>query len=92
MFGRLSGIRTQTGQNKINNEITAKKLSHIWEECGSCRVFASYTVAFALQLRKKHWNLIYFRSDGHEISHTEWSSDPPTHSAGYLEPRASDEQ
>ena len=25
-----------------------------WEECGSCPVFASYTLAFALQLRKKH--------------------------------------
>ena len=24
-----------------------------WEECGSCPVFASYTLAFALQLRKK---------------------------------------
>jgi len=26
----------------------------IWEECGPCVVFASYTVPFALQLRKKH--------------------------------------
>ena len=25
----------------------------IWEECGPCPVFASYTLAFALQLRKK---------------------------------------
>jgi hypothetical protein len=24
------------------------------EECGPCPVFASYTLAFALQLRKKH--------------------------------------
>ena len=24
------------------------------EECGACPVFASYTLAFALQLRKKH--------------------------------------
>ena len=24
------------------------------EQCGPCRVFASYTLAFALQLRKKH--------------------------------------
>ena len=24
-----------------------------WEECGPCPVFASYTLAFALQLRKK---------------------------------------
>jgi len=26
----------------------------IWEECRPCPVFVSYTVAFALQLRKKH--------------------------------------
>jgi hypothetical protein len=26
----------------------------IWEECGPCPVFASYTLAFVLQLRKKH--------------------------------------
>jgi len=26
----------------------------IWEERGSCPVFASYTLAFALQRRKKH--------------------------------------
>jgi hypothetical protein len=25
-----------------------------WEEYGPCPVFASYTLAFALQLRKKH--------------------------------------
>ena len=25
-----------------------------WEECGPCPVFASYTLAFALQVRKKH--------------------------------------
>ena len=28
----------------------------IWEECGPCPVFASYTLTFALQLRKKHGN------------------------------------
>jgi uncharacterized integral membrane protein len=26
----------------------------IWEECGPCPVLASYTLAFALELRKKH--------------------------------------
>ena len=25
-----------------------------WKECGPCPVFASFTLAFALQLRKKH--------------------------------------
>jgi hypothetical protein len=27
----------------------------IWEECGPCPVFASYTLAFALQLRGKKY-------------------------------------
>jgi len=40
LVGRLSGIRTQSGQTN-------------WEGCGPCLVFASYTLAFALQLRKK---------------------------------------
>ena len=26
----------------------------IWEECGLCPIFVSYTLAFALQLRKMH--------------------------------------
>jgi hypothetical protein len=39
--GRLSGIRTHSSQTN-------------WEECGPCPVFASYTLAFGLQLRKKH--------------------------------------
>jgi hypothetical protein len=39
--GRLSGIRTQNSQTN-------------WEECGPCPVFASYTLAFALQMRKNH--------------------------------------
>ena len=41
LVGRLSGIRTQSGQTK-------------WEECGPCPVFASYTLEFALPPRKKH--------------------------------------
>ena len=41
LFGRLSGIRTQSDETN-------------WEECGLCPVFASYTLPFALQLRKKH--------------------------------------
>jgi len=40
LVGRLSWIRTQSGQTN-------------WQECGSCPVFASYTLAFALQLRKR---------------------------------------
>jgi len=40
LVGRLSGIRTQSGQTNC-------------EECGPCPVCANYTLAFALQLRKK---------------------------------------
>jgi len=39
LVGRLSGIRTQTVQTN-------------WEECGPCPVFASYTLALTLQLKK----------------------------------------
>jgi hypothetical protein len=33
---------------------TSRMTQLIWEECGPCPVFASYTLAFALQLKKKH--------------------------------------
>jgi hypothetical protein len=39
LVGKLCGIRTQIGQTN-------------WEECGPCPVFESYTLEFALQLRK----------------------------------------
>jgi len=32
------------------------KITTNMEECGPCPVFASFTLAFALQLRKKHDN------------------------------------
>jgi len=41
LVGRLSEILTQSGQTN-------------WEKRGPCPVFASYTLTFALQLRKKH--------------------------------------
>jgi len=41
LVGRLSGIRTQSSQTN-------------WEESGPSPVFASYTLACALQLRKKY--------------------------------------
>jgi len=35
---------------------TTHRTTHLtnWEECGPCPVFARYTLAFTLQLRKKH--------------------------------------
>jgi short-subunit dehydrogenase involved in D-alanine esterification of teichoic acids len=37
-------------RNMCNNNKEKKKIG----KCGSCPIFASYTLAFALQLRKKH--------------------------------------
>ena len=39
---------THTHTNKTQNN------TNISEECGPCPVFAGFTMAFALQLRKKH--------------------------------------
>jgi len=36
-----------------HKQYTEQHNSLIWEECGTCPVFASYTLAFALQLREK---------------------------------------
>ena len=49
-------IYTQTVHRTTQlTQITYRK-THLTnlEECGSCPVFASHTLAFALQLRKKH--------------------------------------
>jgi len=40
-----------TERHKTNNTENNTK---IMEECGPCPVFAGFTLAFALQLRKKH--------------------------------------
>ena len=40
-------------QNNTNNNRTTQITNNV-EECGPCLVFASFTLAFALQLRKKH--------------------------------------
>jgi hypothetical protein len=40
-----------TERHNTNN---TQKNTKILEECGPCPVFTSYTLAFALQLRKKH--------------------------------------
>jgi hypothetical protein len=53
LVGRLYGIWTQSAQTKVNDELPAAQLSPNWEECVPCPIFGSYTLAFALQLRKK---------------------------------------
>jgi len=46
-------IYTQTIQRTTQNKQYIKQHNNLWE-CGPCPVLASYTLAFALQLRKKH--------------------------------------
>ena len=45
---------TQSTQNNTQNNTINTWNNIIKEECGPCPVFARYTLAFALQLRKKH--------------------------------------
>ena len=49
-------IYTQTTHRTTQSTQTIHRTTHFtnWEECGPCPVFARYTLAFALQLRKKH--------------------------------------
>ena len=48
---------TQTIRRTTQSTQRVHRITHLtnWEECGSCPVFASYTLAFALQLGKKAW-------------------------------------
>jgi len=46
-------IYTQTVHRTKQNKKYIEQ-HNIWEECGPCPVFAGYTLAFALQLRKKN--------------------------------------
>jgi len=43
-----------SGTVHIYTQTVHRTTQLILEECGPCPVFASYTLAFALQLRKKH--------------------------------------
>ena len=62
------------------------------EECGPCPVFASFTLAFALQLRKKHGKTsvrvrktsvtvqyTYYQKHPHITKHTHTLQNTPTH-------------
>jgi hypothetical protein len=48
--------RTQTIHRTTQRTQTIHRTTQFtnWEECGPCPVFARYTLAFALQPRKKH--------------------------------------
>jgi len=47
---------TPSGSSTVHiyTQTVRRTTQMIWEECGPCPVFASYTLTFALQLRKNH--------------------------------------
>jgi hypothetical protein len=51
--GGSTPLHTNNTQNNTNNIRTTQLTTNV-EECGPCPVFASFTLSFALQLRKKH--------------------------------------
>ena len=51
--GGSTHLHTNNTQNNTNNNWTTQIQANV-EECGPCPVFASFTLAFALQLRKMH--------------------------------------
>jgi len=51
--GGNTHLHTNNTYNNTNNNRTTQ-ITIIVEECGPCPIFASFTLAFALQLRKKH--------------------------------------
>jgi hypothetical protein len=65
-------IYTQTIHRTTQNKQYSEQQQLIWEQCGPCPVFASYTLAFALQLRKRHGKTsvrvrVHRHSDGHPL-------------------------
>ena len=51
--GDSKHLHTNNTYNNTNNNRTIQITTNV-EECGPCPVFASFTTAFALQLRKKN--------------------------------------
>ena len=51
--GGSTHLHTNNTQNNTNNNRTTQITTSV-EESGPCPVFASFTLAFGLQLRKKH--------------------------------------
>jgi len=85
-------IHTNSTQNDANHNRTTQIRTNL-EECGLCHVFASFTLAFALQLRKKHGQnlsqgrrrvLVYILPEYPHVTkpthtHIHTLQNPPTH-------------
>jgi hypothetical protein len=52
-LGGSTHLHTNNTQNNTNNNRTTQITTNV-EECRPCPVFASFTLAFSLQLREKH--------------------------------------
>jgi len=55
--GSSNTVHIYTKAIHRTTQLTTYRTTHIttnWAECGLCPVFASYTLAFVLQLREKH--------------------------------------
>ena len=52
-LGGSTHLHTNNTQSNTNNNRTTQITTNV-EECGPCPIFASFTLAFALQLRKRH--------------------------------------
>jgi len=57
--GGSTHLHTNNTQDNTNNKRTTQITTNV-EECGPCPVFASFTLAFALQLRKKQLSGLHY--------------------------------
>ena len=61
--------------NNTKNNIRTTQIQTNVEECGPCPVFASFSLAFALQLRKKHGKTSVTHNDAARSVGLLWTSD-----------------
>jgi hypothetical protein len=77
-------IYTQTMHRTTQITTEQQKITNNVEECGLCPVFASFALAFALQLRKKHGKTLvrvqytYYQTPTHYKTHTNTHITKPT--------------
>ena len=78
--GGSTHLHTNNTQNNTNNNRTTQITTNM-EECRPCPVFASFTLAFALQLRKKHWKTsVRVRKTSVRVQYTYYqNTHTPTH-------------
>jgi len=74
--GGSTHLHTNNTQNNINNNQTTQILTNV-VECGPWSVFASFTLAFALQLIKKHGKTsVRLRKTSVKIQYTYYQKHP----------------